>query len=88
MSNELGKLLLSGKVPDSIIKDADKKIQALTARLEKLSSSLTKDPTLANAANTLAEMCKIGEERRKVMNDLLIEARKYAKKGGAGDEEK
>lgn len=88
MNDELRELVLNENVPMSLVEEFSSKVKALTGKAEKLNSAMSKTQSFSEGLGLMGQMFLVQEERAKAEEDFVKEARKYIKKGGAGDEEK
>lgn len=88
MNDELKELALNDSVPASLVGEFLRKVKALADKAKKLSSAMSKTQSLSEGLGLMGQMFLVQEERAKAEEDFVKEARKYIKKGGAGDEEK
>lgn len=88
MNDETRKLIFNENVPMSLIDEFSSKIKALTAKAEKLNSVMRETQSFSVKLDCAEQMTQLLEKRIKAEEDFVKEARKYVKKGGAGDEEK
>ena len=88
MNDELKELVLNDSVPASLVGEFLRKVKALADKAEKLSSAMSKTQSFSEGLGLMGQMFLVQEERAKAEEDFVKEARKYVKKGGAGDEEK
>ena len=88
MNDELKELALNDSVPASLVGEFLRKVKALADKAEKLSSAMSKTQSFSEGLGLMEQMFLVQEERAKAEEDFVKEARKYVKKGGAGDEEK
>lgn len=88
MNEETRKLIFNEKVPVSIIEEFSCKMKALTAAAEKLNSVMRDTQSFSVKLGCVEQMTQILEKRNEAEADFVKEARKYVKKGGAGNEEK
>ena len=72
----------------SLIDEFSGKVKALTAKAEKLNSVMKETRSFSVKLECVEQMTQLLEKRIKAEEDFVKEARKYVKKGGAGDEEK
>lgn len=88
MNNELKELVLNENVPVSLVEEFGDKVKALTIAAEKLNSAMRETCSFSVKLDCVEQMTQLLEKRIKAEEDFVKEARKYVKKGGAGDEEK
>ena len=88
MNEETRKLILNENVPMSLIDEFTCKIKALTVTAEKLNSVMRETRSITVKIDCVEQMTLLLEKRIEAEEDFVKEARKYVKKGGAGDEEK
>lgn len=88
MNDELKELVLNDSVPASLVGEFLRKVKALADKAKKLNSAMSKTQSLSEGLGLMGQMFLVQEERAKAEEDFVKEARKYIKKGGAGDEEK
>ena len=72
----------------SLIDEFTCKIKALTVTAEKLNSVMRETRSITVKIDCVEQMTLLLEKRIEAEEDFVKEARKYVKKGGAGDEEK
>lgn len=88
MNEETRELIFNENVPMSLIDEFSCKMKALTATAEKLNSVMRETRSFNVKLGCVEEMTQLLEKRNEAEADFVKEARKYVKKGGAGDEEK
>lgn len=88
MNEETRKLIFNEKVPMSLIEEFSCKMKALTVTAEKLNSVMRETRSVSVKLGCVEQMTQILEKRNEAEADFVKEARKYIKKGGAGNEEK
>ena len=88
MNDELRELVFNENVPMSLIDEFTCKIKALTVTAEKLNSVMRETRSITVKIDCVEQMTLLLEKRIEAEEDFVKEARKYVKKGGAGDEEK
>jgi hypothetical protein len=88
MNEETRKLIFNENVPMSLIDEFTCKIKALTVTAEKLNSVMRETRSITVKIDCVEQMTLLLEKRIEAEEDFVKEARKYVKKGGAGDEEK
>lgn len=88
MNEETRELIFNENVPMSLIDEFSCKMKALTAAAEKLNSVMRETRSFNVKLGCVEEMTLLLEKRNEAEADFVKEARKYVKKGGAGDEEK
>lgn len=88
MNDELKELVLNENVPMSLIEEFSGKMKALTAKAEKLNSAIREARSIGDKFGLAGQMFQLHGKAERVKEDFIKEARKYVKKGGAGDEEK
>jgi hypothetical protein len=88
MNDELRELVLNENVPMSLVDEFTCKIKALTVTAEKLNSVMRETRSITVKIDCVEQMTLLLEKRIEAEEDFVKEARKYVKKGGAGDEEK
>lgn len=88
MNDETRKLIFNENVPMSLVNEFSGKMKALTDTAEKLNSVMRETNSFGVKLECVEQMTQLLEKRIKAEEDFVKEARKYVKKGGAGDEEK
>ena len=88
MNEETRKLIFNENVPMSLIDEFTCKIKALTVTAEKLNLVMRETRSITVKIDCVEQMTLLLEKRIEAEEDFVKEARKYVKKGGAGDEEK
>ena len=88
MNEETRKLIFNENVPMSLIDEFTCKIKALTVTAKKLNSVMRETRSITVKIDCVEQMTLLLEKRIEAEEDFVKEARKYVKKGGAGDEEK
>ena len=88
MNEETRKLIFNENVQMNLIEEFTCKMKALTAAAEKLNSVMRETRSFKVKLGCVEQMTQLLEKRNEAEADFVKEARKYVKKGGAGDEEK
>ena len=88
MNEETRKLIFNENVQMNLIEEFTCKMEALTAAAEKLNSVMRETRSFKVKLGCVEQMTQLLEKRNEAEADFVKEARKYVKKGGAGDEEK
>jgi hypothetical protein len=88
MNDELRELVLNENVPMSLVEEFSSKVKALKDKAEKLNSAMRETRSFGVKLEYVEQMTQLLEKRIKAEEDFVKEARKYVKKGGAGDEDK
>lgn len=88
MNDELRELVLNENVPMSLVEEFSSKVKALKDKAEKLNSAMRETRSFDVKLECVEQMTQLLKKRTEAEADFIKEARKYVKKGGAGDEEK
>ena len=88
MNDELRELVINENVPMSLVEEFSSKVKALKDKAEKLNSAMRETRSFGVKLEYVEQMTQLLEKRIKAEEDFVEEARKYVKKGGAGDEDK
>lgn len=88
MNDELRELVLNENVPMSLVEEFSGKMKALTDKAEKLNSAIREARSFSDKFGLAGQMFQLHGKAERVKEDFIKEARKYVKKGGAGDEDK